>query len=256
MAAEDWKGILKGVDLSGLAGLERPGSGGWVSREDILNSPQSPERKYTFSKGIVNIDMAADPNYAALVWDGRLPDFLIPGDLDNLMELKNMALVGFPTIMYPKHQLATQYRQDYHEDSLVSIVFADGQQKNYRFAHERADKELAIDFVTRGSEISSLLITGKMLPLLQEFKYMFKADYLSQEEANMALIFPNREDCLVVWNPDTMAWILGTHREKDKLSADPFSEGAELSYLVSERASEVLDLKALPLGNSTHLDWE
>lgn len=239
---DSWKKLLDGVDLSGLADE----AGEWQIEENVLNSPDRPEKRYYLRRGLVGFEMGTDQEIAALVWDAKLPKYLEPGNgLDSYMDFIYWMLIRLPTRLYPEKRMAWHYRQAYQEHSLVNLIFTNGEEKGYRFSNEIEDKRLVIDFVTRGDEIESMLITGTESPLLSDFKYILKVDRLRGDEAQMALIIPTTHEGLVAWNHDTIEWILGTHSRKDKLG-DFRQEAVLLSGLVYSKAEEAIRQKTQP----------
>ena len=239
---DSWRKLLESVDLSGLA----DGAGEWQIEKNILNSDGQPEKRYSLRKGLVGFEMGTDQEMAALVWDARLPKYLKPGNgLDSYMDFIYWMLIRLPTRLYPERRTAWHYRQAYQEHTSVNLLFTNGEERGYKFSNEVADKRLAIDFVTRGDEIQSVLVTGTESPLLGDFKYMLKVDRFGPDEGQMALVIPTKPENLIAWNPATLEWILGTHSQNKRLG-DLTQEAILLSRLVYKEAEEAIRQKVQP----------
>lgn len=238
-----WARSLAGIDFSGL----EPPAGPWKIKENPLNAPDNPGKRFSLSRGLVSFELGMDQELSTLRWNGRLPSYLAPGNgLDEYMEFIYWMLIRLPTKLYPEKRIAWHYRQAYQEHTSVGLYFTNGKEDYYKFSNEKADKKLAIDFVTRGDEIQSILVTGTESPLLSDFMYMLKIDRVDfSDGAEMALAIPMRPENLRAWNPNTLEWILGIHAQKDKLG-DLRQAAADLSSVVYSKAEEALQQKGTP----------
>lgn len=220
---EAWRKLLEdaGIDPEIIP------DGQWSVEDDPQNQIGGKE-KYNISYGTIAFDLRINQERALLEWDAKLPDYMLPGmGRESYTEFLNLLMARIPSRLFQTRMTEKDSKNRYSQASSIELIY-DDERKVYELYNEEKKLDFALSFIKPEQKIGKLIFNGSPS---RSFAPVYKLgiDYGSDFSSPSLFLSTHMEyNGEKAWNPDTLSWVLGTHRnarflEDDKNFTDQLS---------------------------------